>query len=187
MKKLLVGAAVFAAMVAAAPMSQAQSTTSSPVTFGISGGLTVPFGSLGDVNSSGFNLQGHAGLKPSSVPFGVRADLGLWTTAGKTIPNVGEVTGVSYPSTTWTTVNVNAVYNFEGAKDAVLVPYVLGGVGMYNGTRGFGTKFGVNGGGGVTFKLSGFDAFAEARVHNIFTDGFSARMIPISFGVNFKP
>jgi hypothetical protein len=186
MKTLLVGAAVFAAMVAATSTAHAQSSTS-PVTFGFSGGLTIPFGSLGDINGAGLNLQAHAGIKPSSIPFGLRGDLGLFTTAGKTLPNVGNVAGNSYPSTTWTTANVNAVYNFEGAKDATFVPYVLGGVGLYNGTRGFGSKFGVNGGGGLTFKLSGFDAFAEARVHNIFTDGFSARMIPISFGINFKP
>ncbi len=186
MKTLLVGAVVCAAMVAAAPMAQAQSS-SSPVTFGFSGGLTIPFGTLGDINSTGFNIQAHASLKPSSVPFGLRGDLGVWTTAGKTLPNIGDITGQKYDGTTWTTANVNAVYNFESAKDATFVPYVLGGVGLYNGTRGFGTKFGINGGGGVTFKLSGFDAFAEARVHNIFTDGFSARMIPISFGINFKP
>ncbi|MDZ7631797.1 MAG: hypothetical protein U5K74_10735 [Gemmatimonadaceae bacterium] len=74
-----------------------------------------------------------------------------------------------------------------GAKDATFVPYVIGGVGVYNGTEGIGTKFGINGGGGVTFKLSGFDAFAEARFHNIFTDGFSSRIIPVSFGINFQP
>ena len=187
MKKLLVGAAAFAAMTFTAPTMQGQSSSSSPVTFGFSGGLTLPFGSLGDINGTGFNLQGHANLKPSSLPFGLRGDLGLFTTSGKTLPTLGEVTSQSYPGTTWFTANVNAVYNFEGAKDATFVPYVIGGVGFYNGSHGFGTKFGINAGGGVTFKLSGFDAFAEARVHNVFTDGFSARMIPISFGINLKP
>lgn len=183
MKKIIVGAAMFAALAAVAPTAQAQS--SGGVVYGISGGLTLPVGDLGDVQGSGFNLQGHATLKPSSTPFAVRGDLGLWTTGGKSFNQLG-VSG-STKSVTWFTGNVNAVYNFEGSKDATFVPYVLGGVGLYNGSQNFGTKFGVNAGGGVTFKLSGFDAFAEARFHNIFTDGNSSRIIPLSFGINFKP
>jgi hypothetical protein len=185
MKKLLVGAAVFAAIAATAPAVQAQQA--SAVTFGFSGGLTMPVGDLGDTQGAGFNLQAHAGLKPSSIPFGLRGDLGLWTTPGKTVSPIGGGAGVSYPGITWFTVNGNAVYNFEGAKDATFVPYIIGGAGIYNGSEGIGTKFGINGGGGVTFKLSGFDAFTEARFTNVFTDGSSARMIPIMFGVNFKP
>ncbi len=188
MKKLLVGATVFAAMVATAPMAQGQSSSSSsPVTFGISGGLTAPIGNLSNTNGMGFNLQGHATLKPSSVPFALRGDVGFWTTPGKTVTPIAGGPSSSYSGINWFTVNANGVYNFEGAKDAVLVPYVIAGVGFYNGTQGIGTNFGINGGGGVTFKLSGFDAFAEARFHNIFTNNSSARIIPISFGINFKP
>ena len=189
MKKLIAGAAVFAAIAAAAPVTQAQAQQKGPATFGISGGLTLPIGNLGDTQGAGFNVQGHAMLKPSSVPFALRGDLGLWTTPGKNISPIGGGGGgsVSYPGVTWFTANVNGVFNFEGAKDATFVPYVIGGVGIYNGSEGLGTKFGINGGGGITFKLSGFDAFTEARIHNVFTDGSSARLIPISFGINFKP
>lgn len=185
MRKQLIGAAIFAAMIGAVSTADAQQ--SSGLIFGFSGGLTLPFGTLGDINGSGFNLQGHATLKPSSTPFALRGDLGFWTTASKTQPSVGGVPGLKYPGVNWITANVNAVYNFQGAKDATFVPYALGGVGLYSGNSGRGSKFGINAGGGVTFKLSGFDAFAEARVHNIFTDGFSSRIIPISFGINLKP
>ena len=187
MKKLIAGAAVFAAIAAAAPVTQAQAQQKGPATFGISGGLTLPIGNLGDTQGAGFNVQGHAMLKPSSVPFALRGDLGLWTTPGKNISPIGGGGGgsVSYPGVTWFTANVNGVFNFEGAKDATFVPYVIGGVGIYNGSEGLGTKFGINGGGGITFKLSGFDAFTEARIHNVFTDGSSARLIPISFGWSF--
>ncbi len=185
MKTILVGVAMFSAFAAAAPMAQAQVQRDGSLIFGISGGLTLPVGSLGDVQGSGLNLQGHATLKPGSTPFALRGDLGFWTTGGKTFNRLG-VSG-STESVTWFTGNVNAVFNFEGSKDATFVPYVIGGVGLYNGSQGFGTKAGINGGGGVTFKLSGFDAFAEARFHNIFTDGNSSRIIPLSFGINFKP
>lgn len=185
MKKLLVGAAVLAAIAAVAPTVHAQQ--SGGLTYGISGGLTLPIGNLGNTQGAGFNVQGHATLKPSSTPFALRGDLGLWTTPGKTVSPIGGGSSVSYGGVTWFTANANAVFNFEGAKDATFVPYAIGGVGLYNGSRGLGTKFGINGGGGVTFKLSGFDAFAEARFHNVFTNGSSARLIPLSFGVNFKP
>ena len=187
MKNLLVGAAVFAAMAATAPSAQAQVKSSSPVTFGISGGLTAPIGDLSNTNGMGFNLQGHATIKPSATPFALRGDVGFWTTPGKTVAPIAGGPSSSYNGINWFTVNANVVFNFESAKDAILVPYVIGGAGMYNGTQGIGTKFGINGGGGVTFKLSGFDAFAEARFHNIFTNNSSARIVPISFGINFKP
>jgi opacity protein-like surface antigen len=186
MKKLLVGATVFAAIVGAASAAQAQQQNSGLV-FGVSGGLTMPIGDLGDTRGSGFNVQGHASLKPESMPFALRGDLGLWTTPGKTVTPIGGGQSASYEGITWFTANANAVFNFEGAKDATLVPYVIGGVGIYNGSQNVGTKLGINGGGGVTFKLAGFDAFAEARLHNVFAEGGSARLIPISFGVHFKP
>ena len=185
MKKILVGAAVFAALAAVAPTAQAQQ--SSGVVFGISGGLNVPMGDLGDFYGSGFGLMGHVTVRPGTFPFAVRGDVGVLTNGGKSGTPIGGGTGSSTDGLTWTTVNANAVFNFEGSKDATFVPYVIGGAGIYNGNRGIGTKFGVNGGGGVTFKLSGFDAFTEARFTNIFTDGSSTRMIPIMFGVNFKP
>ncbi len=185
MKKILVGAVVFAAIAAAAPAAQAQQQGN--VTFGISGGLTLPVGDLGDVQGSGYGLMGHAGIKPASSPFALRADLGIVTASGKTVEPIGGGSGFTTQQITFTTLNANAIYNFEGAKDATFVPYVIGGAGIYNGNRGIGTKFGINGGGGVTFKLSGFDAFAEARFHNIFAEGGSARIIPVMFGINFKP
>lgn len=183
MKKLLVGAAVFAASIAAAPMAQAQSTSSTQ--YGISGGLTLPIGDLGNGFGSGLNVQGHISAKPGSSPFTLRGDLGLWTLGGKTV-NVGGISG-SNDGRTLFTVSGNVVYPFEGAKDATFVPYVIGGGGIYAGNDGFGTKFGLNAGGGITFKLAGFDAFTEARFHNIFGDGGSARIIPISFGILFRP
>lgn len=187
MKKILVGAAVFAAMVGAAPSVQAQASSTSNVRFGISGGLTVPIGDLGNAYGSGFNLQGHASIKPSSFPLNLRGDAGFWTLGGKTISGGGGEGSFKSDARNIFTVNGNVVYNFESAKDATFVPYVIGGLGIYTGNQSFGTKFGVNGGGGVTFKLAGFDAFVEGRFHNIFADGGSARIIPVSFGIMFKP
>jgi opacity protein-like surface antigen len=183
MNKRVVGAAIVAALVGAASMAHAQQQ--SALSYGASGGLTLPIGDLGDFQGTGLNLQGHAFYKPSSTPFGLRGDLGFWTTGGKSI-NSGGITGSSQ-GIRWITANANAIYNFEGAKDATFVPYVIGGVGLYNANRNVGTNFGFNLGGGATFRLAGFDAFGEARFHSIFTDGNSSSIIPLSFGIRFKP
>ncbi len=187
MRTIRVGAAVLAAMIAAAPAAQAQSSSKSAIRFGGSLGATLPVGNIGDTQGTGFNVQGHATLRPTSLPFGLRGDLGLWTTPGKNITPLVGGPSVKYEGVNWLTANANAVYNFQGARDATFVPYVLGGVGVYNGSNGVGSAFGVNAGGGVTFRLSGFDAFAEARLHNVFTDGAASRLIPVSFGITFAP
>ena len=183
MKNFFAGAVVVAAMLGSTSGARAQVNSSSR--FGVSGGLTLPIGSLGDGVGTGFNIQGHASMKPSAFPLGLRGDVGLWTNSGKTV-KAGGITG-SNPSLTLFTVNGNVVYDFESAKDATFVPYVIGGAGIYSGNHNFGTHFGINGGGGVTFKLAGFDAFVEGRIHNVFGDGGSAREIPVSFGIMWKP
>lgn len=47
------------------------------------------------------------------------------------------------------------------------------------------TKFGLNGGVGLRFQLTGFSTFIEARWHTIFTEGSNAQMVPISVGITF--
>jgi hypothetical protein len=37
----------------------------------------------------------------------------------------------------------------------------------------------------VTFHLSGFDTFIEARFHSAFTDESNTNFIPLSFGFKF--
>jgi opacity protein-like surface antigen len=183
MKKRLVYAVTVAGIFGAVPAAHAQQK--SELTYGVSGGLTLPIGSIGDVNGTGINLQGHATYAPSSLAFKLRGDAGFWTLGGKSVNRSG--VNFSTKSVRFINVTANAMYEFEGAKDATTVPYVIGGVGIYNGSQGAGTNFGFNAGGGVTFRLSGFDAFAEARFHNILANGGSARVIPLSFGINFKP
>ena len=71
----------------------------------------------------------------------------------------------------------------------MLRPYALGGLGLFN-TRNpetdqSDTNLGLQVGGGLTFQLSGFSTFAEARFVNVFSDGRSSRYVPITFGVRF--
>jgi opacity protein-like surface antigen len=93
----------------------------------------------------------------------------------------------------------NAVFAFPGASLAR--PYLLGGVGVYNGkttVAGLGstesqTKLGFNAGAGFDFGLGKAKLYAEARFHAIMkgvTDGTTgaektAYMIPLTVGVRF--
>ena len=88
----------------------------------------------------------------------------------------------------------NALYPFGDAASNTR-PYIIGGLGLYKlkATASYQgidisdsqTKFGINVGGGVTFHLSGFDTFIEARFHSAFTDESNTNFIPLSFGFKF--
>ena len=75
-------------------------------------------------------------------------------------------------------------------------PYVLGGLGAFNGKRSTqvgsaavvstgSTDVGLQVGGGLNFQLSGFSTFLEAKYVNVFTENNSTGYIPITFGVRF--
>ncbi len=161
------------------------SAQSSAVGFGVSGGLSVPTGDLGDNVDAGYSIAGHAFLNPSSV---------------KSLRFRGDVSysGFDYK-------NIDASYRSLGFIGNVLLdlsssdgvkPYLLAGVGAFNGKRSTqvgsaavvstsSTGVGIQFGGGLHFQLSGFSTFLEAKYVNVFTDNTSAGYIPITFGVRF--
>jgi hypothetical protein len=63
--------------------------------------------------------------------------------------------------------------------------------GAYTGTSNSDTRFGINGGGGVTFKLGSMvSGFIEGRVDNVFTekgaiDTDQIQIVPVTFGLVF--
>jgi opacity protein-like surface antigen len=191
----------FAALIALPLSAQAQMTDDiRPVQFGISAGLTMPMGDVGDAFESGFNVTGHVWYRPGTFAnLSFRGDVGFDRFQAKDIV----LAGIRSKGTLTAIGGVaNAVYSFpQTDASALLRPYVLVGVGLYN-TRqkvtltvgeGGGTEeaedtdtnFGLQGGAGLQFNLSGFSTFAEAKFVNVFTDGSSARWVPISFGVRF--
>jgi hypothetical protein len=56
-----------ATALAAPALLSAQSTSDRPVSFGVSGGLSLPMGDLGKGASSGFVVAGHVYFKPASI------------------------------------------------------------------------------------------------------------------------
>jgi hypothetical protein len=82
--------------------------------------------------------------------------------------------------------NVNALYSFSTTETDRIMPYVIGGAGIY---ADGGTDFGINAGAGATFPLglnSPARAFAEARFHAIFAEGNTIQELPITAGIMFR-
>lgn len=206
MKHIVICLSVAAlAVLPAAATANAQTTigsTSYPLSFGIAAGATIPIGSLGDAQSTGWNLMGLVDWTTPRTPLGFRADVAYNSLTGKTITLPGQ-TGFETDSRNVWQVTGDAVWHFRPADTTAtgnpITPYVIGGVGLYHfgdvtttdattgaqSSGGAATKFGLNIGGGVIFRLSGFSTFAEARFHNVFATGGSAKYFPISFGVRF--
>ena len=70
-----------------------------------------------------------------------------------------------------------------------MMPSLVGGLGVYSGktsgSDGSSTDVGLQVGAGLTFKLSGFSTFLEAKYVNVFSDPNSTGYLPITFGVKF--
>ena len=156
---------------------------------GIAGGASVPTGDFGTGREVGFHGAVVLGIRPVNWPVGLRAEgmFHRFAFDGADLNNnlfagIGDLV-LTIPTT------------------GVIRPYIIGGGGVYNirrsGDEDLGdndidlgrnsrTNFGLNGGAGLTFQLSGFNTFLEARFHNVFTDGPSdAQFIPITFGIVF--
>ena len=165
---------------------QAQNTRT--VSVGVSGGLSLPMGDLGDGADAGYNVTGHIYFKPSTMKFALRGDVSYDSWKSKASSSLVDASRNSMGFTG------NGVL-YMGESTAAMRPYLLAGGGMYR------TKFtssigsvsntststdpGIQGGVGVSFNLSGFSTFLEARYVNVFRDGSSMNFVPIAFGVRF--
>jgi opacity protein-like surface antigen len=180
MNKSILGIAAVAMMAIAPASASAQM----PINFGALGGASIPIGDFGDVAETGWHLGGFLAFRPAMMPFGLRAEGVYHRFSAK------DDVLLSADSRT-INVNLNGLWEFSMAGSP-MQPYAIGGFGLYN-SKATGddvddessNDLGVNVGGGVRFALSGFSAFVEARYHNIFTEGNSTQMIPLSFGFTF--
>lgn len=167
-------------------IATAQSSTVRPVRVGVSGGLSLPFGELGDRVSSGYSAAGHVWLSSARAKaIGFRGDVSFeqWDYSS----DYPGANGLSARSLGFV---ANAIIELQRPASAMTHPYVLGGVGLFSqreypaGKAVDDSDAGMQLGGGLTFKLAGFDTFLEARYVNVFASQGSGR-IPITFGVRF--
>jgi opacity protein-like surface antigen len=184
MKRALRALGLIAAI--AAPAALSAQSSDKPISLGVSGGLSLPMGDFGEGLNSGFNVTGHVYFKPASLQsIRLRGDVSFdrFSVDGfdANVRSLG-FTG-------------NAIYDFPTQSSSMVKPYIVGGLGLYNSkfSESVGafegsasdTNLGIQAGAGLTFQLSGFSTFAEARLVNIFSDNTSTRFVPIVFGVRF--
>ena len=155
---------------------------------GVSGGLSMPMGDLGDAVESGYNVTGHLYYQPTTMKIGLRGDVGYdsWEGKGASATLDAKLSILSFTA--------NGLYSF-GESTSAMRPYVLFGGGMYRSentsevagveSSQTGSDGGIQGGLGLSFKLSGFSTFLEARYVNVFSEGNSTNYVPITFGVRF--
>lgn len=183
MKRLVKG---FAALAVVAAVSAAPAHAQG-VTFSLGGGLTMPLGDYGDATSTGFNGQVGVGFQPANLPIGFEVD-------GHFILNSGneDLVGDLDINSRILAGTVNAVYKFKTAETSQFKPYIIAGLGMYNG-KATGddvpdgvegeTDFGINAGAGFDVAVSSLALFVEGRFHNVFSDPSNTNLVNINVGV----
>jgi hypothetical protein len=165
----------------------------SPITFGVVAGVSVPLGDFSDFAETGWHAGALVQWDTPTYPLGIRLE-GVYHAFGdkgavQTL-NQGQQTSGADPNIIVGTLN--GVWMFPMTQPYAVRPYLIGGGGIYN-KRCNGcdsqTKFGLNGGAGITVPLSGFSTIIEARFHIIFDSeagSSNSTFIPISVGLLFR-
>ncbi len=174
----MVVAALMALVVSRPALSQ---SSMNPFSFGVFGGATIPLGDLRDEDGvkTGFNLGGLIQVRQPMWPVGLRLDgqFNRFKPKDETDDFNFDITSVS----------LDVV--FTPATTSELKPYVLIGPSYFHSSVGAGglsisaNDWGFNGGVGVSYMLTGFATFAEARYNWIHTDDGSNSILPISVGI----
>lgn len=213
----MVGTFMRSTFVCLAGLSLAYAQNAEPprFTFNVGGGFTQPIGHLEDRIDTGWNVQAGAGI--NIVPWlGVMGQF-MFTESGlggSFLQSVGVPDGnfrmwgfsadpivhlnprgkmdfylIGGPGifrrtvefTQPTVATTTAFDPFFGFFFPVTVPanQVIGSFGT--------TKFGMNGGGGVSMRLGSGNAklFAEARYYKMYTKGTSTSVLPVTFGIRY--
>jgi hypothetical protein len=172
-------------MLLSAPAVRAQGAE-----FALGGGVGVPLGDFDDAAKLGWHGLAAVSFVPDGWPVGIQFD-GSYQQFG--LDDTGGFTGLK---TRFIQGTGNVVFKFKTSDESTFRPYLLGGVGVYNGKTtadddpgdvlgGGETDFGINAGVGFDFKAGGAGLFLEGRFHNIFTSGSNTRFIPITLGIRF--
>jgi opacity protein-like surface antigen len=187
-----------AGLAGSAAMSTAAQAQANPISFGVAAGASKATGDFGDVVDLGYHFGGLVQWNGPDLPIGFRGEVVYHRFSLK--ENLQNDAGLSDANASIVAGTVNGVYSFPTEKGAPMIPYLIAGAGLYH-IKGSAScsdcggvsvsdtqnKFGLNGGGGVSFPLTGFSAFIEARFHHIFTDGGGDNMVPVSVGIVFHP
>jgi len=161
---------------------------------GLGAGLTVLTGEDRDFFKDGLNLQGSVAVPLRNAGIDLRFDLGYQSIGGKdrfTAPPPSD----SLRLGDFNVISLTANAQYYASPTAPARVYLIAGLGLYRveanavhygqSVKGSTTDFGAAGGVGVSFRLGGMRGFLEGRIHNIFGEGGSAQLYPITLGVMF--
>jgi opacity protein-like surface antigen len=180
MKRSLWSVAVAMGLAVSAATAQAQVPSVNPLSFGLSGGLSVASGDFGDAVNAGYNVSGLVGLHLPTLPIRFRGELQYQRFGWK------DVAGLTASGNTSTIGGiVNAIVQMP---TPLVSPYFTGGVGMYHLSStdvDSQNKFGYNLGVGISFHLSSINTFVEADYQSISVENGSMKTIPVRFGLTF--
>ena len=167
------------------------------VQFGLGGGVSVPVGNAQDALKEGFHVRGFVKVRPPAFPVSLRGALGYqkFGLDASQLPTGTEGTGNILSGLGGISI---------GKSVGPLRPYVTASLGAFriestvdqngNETSAHETKFGIDAGVGLEFKLLSLKGFVEGRLENVYTDqGFdssllestSTRIVPVTFGLMF--
>lgn len=189
----LAAALAFAAIPAHA---HAQLGGVNPFSFGVSAGAAIPTGNASDLLKTGYSIDGIVTVRVPTLPVSFRGEVGYTRFDVKNeLLDSGDKANLRFISGV-----ANVVYTFSAGPAAVVRPYVIAGVGLYN-IRGSATSggvtstsdtendFGYNGGIGIEIPLSGITGFGEVRYTSVSTGGSTGgertNYVPIRFGIRF--
>jgi hypothetical protein len=167
-----------AGMLVAVPALQSQQTR-----FSLGAGAGVPLGSYDDVVKVGWQASGAVSFSTPSLPVALQVDANVAQFSDETPFDIKNL--LVYGT-------ADAVYAFSSSLSTRFHPYVLAGMGVYHseetGDDAFGgpaTKFGINAGAGLNFRVARAELFFETRLHDVFTDGPNVKFLPLTLGVRF--
>ncbi len=167
-----------------------------PIQIGFGGGASVPLSDAKDAFKSGWHGSGIVRLNLPMMPFGFQGNFSYhhfsldeqnvgFAGSGRILSGIADA-------------------RFALPVPGPIKPYLLAGVGTYNikadpdqagaTASKSTTKFGINGGGGVTIHFPGLpvNAFVEGKLEDIYTDqglnsavtqDFKTQIIPVTFGI----
>jgi hypothetical protein len=160
--------------------------------FALGGGVGMPLGDFDDDAKLGWHGLAAVSFVPNGWPVGIQID-GSYQQFSLDDERFPGFSGLKHRFIMGTG---NVVFKFKTSEESTFRPYLLGGVGLYNGKTtadddpgdvlgGGETDFGINAGAGFDFKAGGAGLFIEGRFHNVFTSGTNTRFIPITLGIRF--
>lgn len=176
MRMMYMGTIIAAMMTFASSNSAAQ--TQGALRVGMAAGVTTPLSAYASDKDVGYHLALVFDIRVPATPFGFRIDgqfHEMKFTGNSTKEQILMATG-------------DAILKVP--TGTMVVPYLIGGVGIYNSRRNLflskngSTDPGVNVGGGLRFELVDVTTFIEARYHRTSGDA-NIRMLPVSLGILF--